>query len=302
MTSSEDLKSIGSQTKSRRTLFRRLALIALVLACLAGTYGFYLVFRFHEDVALLQKNKAVLWVNIDTDDSKNVLQEYEKAPAHRIIPGPLLRYRRSVAVIDLSKQPTATAAENDRLFAILPHFHQLECLNLSGFQINTRRTRLLAQIEQLKGVIFNYCQLEPQALEPFRQLNSLSTLRFSGSTFSEQDFQQLLNGPLKETLRYLMLSNCAVTDQSAEALAQCRNLEVLALDGTQISDQTLKKLTGLTQLKFLMLDHTDITDAGVAGLSTLTSLIEISLSNTDISDDILDRLQKNIPDLRISDD
>lgn len=302
MSSNGDSTIVRMSKHNRRILVRRILIAALILLCVACAYSFFLVFQFHTHVAAFQKHHAGLLVNYAKDQGKPVVGNYGAAPGPFFIPGPFVRYHRSLYAIYLRQNPNSDPEEIDELFRLLSTFPKLEELQFEGFVINQDRAAAMARLPHLKEISLKRCQIKKSCLATLLQNRGLTHIGLSDSEFDEAELANLNQSAPNETLIGLSLSYCKVTDQSVSILSQCRKLEFLELDGTQITDQSLKILARLPQLKVLILDHTNVTDAGVGYLSSTPNLVELSLSNTSASDTMLETLKQEIPALRVSDD
>ena len=80
-------------------------------------------------------------------------------------------------------------------------------------------------------------------------------------------------------LETLVLSECLITDRSAEILGSFPQLKNLYLDRVPITDQTMKHIAQLENLEKLDIQRTKVTDAGVLELHTLTKLREIRIGD-----------------------
>ena len=116
----------------------------------------------------------------------------------------------------------------------------------------------------------------------------------SFAAFSERSVRKpVLVCPLLRRLlhlRYLGLSQTAITDADLENIDRLAGLTTLHLGNTPITDAGLVHLKGLTQLRALWLDDTQVTDAGLEHLKCLTGLTHLRLSGTSISDRGLEHL------------
>ncbi|WP_291177633.1 hypothetical protein [Gimesia sp.] len=302
MSANVETEPVRLNQKNRRILLRRGLIAALIAICALVVWSVFLVMRFHSNVSAFQNQKAQLLVFDENEAGDITIHDYGTMPGPAFIPKPFLNYHRSVTWMDWKWQPESSPEEVDDLFALLPEFHKLEELYLSGFQIDQKRAAALTQIPQLRHLTIEASQLEKSVLTSLLKEKRLKSISLAGSTFQEEELDALKHVSEKETLVTLLLSNCQVTDRTAAVLSECRNLETLQLDGTQITDTGLKMLARLPHLKVLVLDHTAVTDAGVKYLSATPELVELSLSNTGVSDEVLDSLKQELPALRISDD
>ncbi|MDF1744868.1 MAG: hypothetical protein P1V19_14320 [Gimesia sp.] len=302
MNSDVEPKLVGATHNNRRVLIRRGLIGALVFVCITIAYSFFVVIQFHTTIVAFQKQKAYLIVTYQNDRGEPVETVYGGAKEPLFIPGPLLRYHRSLSGIELYRQTITSPEELDELFDLLSHFPRLNYLGLEGFHINQERAIKISQLRNLKTIGLKKCKIEKSCLESLLNIDGLTFVGLPDSEFSESELETLTRGPTKETLTGLNLSYCDISDRGASMISRLRNLESLELDGTQITDQGLKILARLPRLKVLVLDHTGVTDYGVGYLSSTPNLVELSLSNTSASDAMLETLKREIPALRVSDD
>lgn len=302
MSSPDDIRSIGAAERDRRTLIRRALITAVILLVVTLIYSLFQIALFHERVAFLQKHGADLETEFHNSQGELVRGGYEDAPDKSFMPGPLLRFQRSIQGVHLSRSSRISDAEIDESFELLSTFPQLKWLTLEGFHINPPRAAALARLTQLESLALRTCSIDESCLATVLERAQLKYVSLASSRFRETELARFREPPAQETLRSLSLSNCPVTDQAAQLICGCNQLEFLELDGTQVSDQGVKMLARLPRLKVLILDHTPVTDSGVAYLSATPQLVELSLSNTSTSEEMLESLQQEIPALRVSDD
>ena len=96
------------------------------------------------------------------------------------------------------------------------------------------------------------------------------------------------------------LDRSKVTDvdlRHLEGLDQLPNLEIAV---TEITDAGLRHIKGLRHLHALLLDKTQITDAGLEYLSGMNQLQTLRLSQTKVTDAGVAKLQKALPNCKIS--
>ncbi|QDT30180.1 leucine-rich repeat domain-containing protein [Gimesia panareensis] len=302
MSNTDDIQSIGSTDRVRRTLLRRSLIITTILLAAALIYSVFQIVRFHEQVAFLQKQGAELETEYRNHKGEQRRVFYEDAPGRLFIPGPVLRYQRSLIGVHLTRSPRISEAETDQFFELLTKFPRIKWVTLEGFHINQQRASALARLKQIESLALRNCTIDESCLATLLERNDLKYFSLADSKFNETELAVFRKQPARDTLRSLSLSNCPVTDQTANLICGCNQLIFLELDGTRISDKGVKILARLPSLKVLVLDHTDVTDSGVAYLSATPHLVELSLSNTSTSDEMLESLQLEIPALRVSDD
>jgi Leucine-rich repeat (LRR) protein len=101
-------------------------------------------------------------------------------------------------------------------------------------------------------------------------------------------------------LRRLDLVAMKITDAGLEHLKGLTQLQELNLSSTQITDAGLADLKTLTQLQKLDLSCTQATDAGLVYLEGLTQLQELNLWGTKVTAEGVKKLQKALPNCKIS--
>ena len=105
-----------------------------------------------------------------------------------------------------------------------------------------------------------------------------------------------LNGmPYLESLE---LSDTLVTDAGLRSVQGLVRLKSLTLNNTRITDVGLENLTGLPKLRSLSLASTRITDAALAHLDEFKHLDALNLSDTEITDFGLESLYR-LPQLHV---
>ena len=126
----------------------------------------------------------------------------------------------------------------------------------------------------------------------------------------------------QQTLTWLDLTGCPVSDQSVPVFSVLRNLEEVTLDSTDISDPTVEVLADLPRLETLDLAHTKVTDKALSllagkstlevlyltgtgisdqaagDLETMVNLIILELTGTRMSDSVVERVKSNLPKLQ----
>ena len=89
--------------------------------------------------------------------------------------------------------------------------------------------------------------------------------------------------PVSDYIVTADLSNTAITDKSASAIAGMKHVRTLRLMHTKIGDTTIQSLGGLEQLELLSIFDTPVTGAALPALSRLPKLRHIYANNTKIS-------------------
>ena len=175
---------------------------------------------------------------------------------------------------------------------------------------NAHRNRLAKQIFRKLGA--EYVTSESND-------NAVTSIDFIGKPVTDEHMVYL---KLLTKLNQVKLGNTKVTDAGLKHLKGLTKLQSLNLWGTNVTDAGLEHLKGmtmlkslnlsdtdvtglehlkgLTNLKTLYLDYTKVTDAGLENLKGLKSLRSLGLTNTNVTDEGVKKLQKALPDCRIS--
>ncbi len=231
----------------------------------------------------------------------------------------------------LVASPKVTSSGIEALAASTP---QLECLSISGTQVNDQGICAVASVcRKLKKLDFSWTNTGDTALEGLG-LNS-STLEDLRCPRQITDKGLLAITQSFPNLRHISVGGSKVTDASLEPLLRrsIRQLETLAIGGTQITDGLFRRLFGAPSvqqerlaapvLRFLDLswtavgdeaimcivsaspavEHLDLwgtqlTDAGLEAIAPLVSNLQnIALANTKVTDDGILALSKHTPNL-----
>lgn len=104
-----------------------------------------------------------------------------------------------------------------------------------------------------------------------------------GAKFDDNELGAL--AALSQRIVIADLSNTAITDRSASAIAAMRHLRVLRLVHTKITDVTVQSLGSLDQLESLSIFDTPVTSAAMPEISHLPKLRHIYAGRTKISVD-----------------
>ncbi len=99
-------------------------------------------------------------------------------------------------------------------------------------------------------------------------------------------------------LEQLFLDNTGVSDKAMPMLAALTNLEELDLAETQVTDAGMSHIAKLTNLKALWLGGTQVTDRGLEQLGTLKNLQLLDVKRTVVTPDAIQRLKKQLPQLK----
>ena len=98
----------------------------------------------------------------------------------------------------------------------------------------------------------------------------------------------------------LHLKGTKITDAGLAHLKGLTGLRRLHLETTAVGDAGIENLKGLTELEYLNLYGTNVTDASLEHLAGLKKLRRLCLWQTGVTDEGVVRLEKALPDVRIT--
>jgi len=170
-------------------------------------------------------------------------------------------------------------------------------LNLRGTPVTDEHMARLKWLTKLNRVDLKGTQVTDAGLEHLQGVTKLETLDLSDTKITNAGLEHLKG---LKSLAHLNLSNTNVTGAGLERLKGLPKLRELFLQGTNVADVGLKHLNEIKSLQTLWLYNTKITDAGLEHLKGLKSLRSLGLTNTNVTDEGVKKLQKALPDCRIS--
>ena len=107
-------------------------------------------------------------------------------------------------------------------------------------------------------------------------------------------------GALAENVTELDLGDTQASDEGLKMLSGFNKLTYLDLHDTGVTDATVEAIVGLQYLEYLNLYGTSITDASLPNIAKLKRLKAIYIWKTEISEEGADKLQRALPDAKIS--
>ena len=105
--------------------------------------------------------------------------------------------------------------------------------------------------------------------------------------------------PLREQIVHLDLSGSALTDETAQILADFPHLARLNLARSGLTDRAMQQVSGLQYLDYLNISQTAVTDAGLEYLKKLPRLQNLYIWQSAISPKGIQSLQKSAPNVQI---
>jgi uncharacterized membrane protein len=141
-----------------------------------------------------------------------------------------------------------------------------------------QRASLAPMVVQLQKRFPNIVDYESRA-----SADIVLSASWMGAKFDDDELAAL--AALGERIVIADLSNTAITDRSASAIAAMRHLRILHLMRTKITDVTMQSLGSLDQLESLSIFDTPVTAAALPAISHLPKLRHIYAGGTKISVD-----------------
>lgn len=151
----------------------------------------------------------------------------------------------------------------------------------------------LTKLGKLKKIRVSNSAISAKALEILAKMESLEDIDLSQSAVD--DIGRLARLP---KLKRLNLYSTKVKDVSLDSLKNFRSAETLVwlnLDRCSVTDAAISKLEPLKNLEWLHLGRTALTDVGLEGLARLTSLKEVSITNTQVTSAGVENLRSALP-------
>lgn len=144
--------------------------------------------------------------------------------------------------------------------------------------VQKQRAALAATVAQLQKQYPDTLDYESRG-----SANLVVNMSLRGSKFGDEDLAALK--PLASQIVEADLSNTAITDRSAAAIAAMKHLRVLRLAHTKITDATVLALAGLNQLESVSVFGTAVTPAALSILAQVPKLQHIYVGETKITVD-----------------
>ena len=175
---------------------------------------------------------------------------------------------------------------------VLPHIatiKQLRSLEAEDAAIIGVELGALAALEDLQKLNLLRTYVSEVEFEPLSVLAKLRDLRLRGTAVRATVLNSLVAS--KDTLVYLDLTECPISDDELVAIEPFQSLETLEMWQTSLGDAGLTHLGKLANLKSLNISKSpNVTSAGVAELLHLANLTKLNLSETGIDDAALETL------------
>ncbi|MEW4452249.1 hypothetical protein AB1L30_06130 [Bremerella sp. JC817] len=166
---------------------------------------------------------------------------------------------------------------------------QLEFLSVSAPLADTKmRFEFLGAIENLISLRMRGIQQEVP-IAALANLNHLQSIELNACPAI--DFEGLDQLAKLEFLDSVSLTQCNLTDQQLEDLAQIKQLGLLSIDGEQLTNAGIAQLVALKNLHHLTIaDGKQITDEALASVAQLRKLSELELVSLSITDEGIQHL------------
>lgn len=149
---------------------------------------------------------------------------------------------------------------------------------------------MLGSLPKLELLQVRDISIGDKGLEPLKGAGSLTHVRLTGTSISDQTFANLAAVP---TLQTLDVDGVTLRGQGLRTLARSGRLRYLVIANAPLTDDDLAGLNGLQGLTTLKLKGTEITGSGLKHLSKLPSLVNLTLVDSPIQDHSLTDLNPN---------
>jgi hypothetical protein len=183
---------------------------------------------------------------------------------------------------------------------VVPTFANLRRLLLKETQATDAALAHIRGMRHLERIyLWDASLLTNKGVEHLATLPSLKYVHLSQSAISDE---ALLHFSRIETLEGLSLQQNSFTDEGMRHLTPLKNLKELYVGLGQISvtDVGLEPLSKLENLETLDLQHSAITDDGLIYLVNLKKLRSLWLNGTRVTKPAADMLQQAIPGLQVT--
>jgi len=166
-------------------------------------------------------------------------------------------------------------------------------------KITDKALEYIGTLVNLRGLDLNSCMaISDNGVASLRNLEKLEELDFNYCPITIKGVSYLRS---HKNLKFLSLRMCHKIEGDALIhLKGLRNLQELHLSFTSVSDEELRHLVTLENLDSLWLTFTSISDNGLQYIEKLRGLKTLELSVTDVTDQGIAKLQKALPECKIT--
>ena len=140
---------------------------------------------------------------------------------------------------------------------------KLRKIRLSKTAITDDAAKILAQIPTLEDIDVSQTLFGDNGLKTLQPLGKLKRLNLYRTKITDKGLTGLKDFPSRQTLVWLNVDRCSLTDEAIPLLFPLENLEWLHLGWTRLTDAGLAKLAGLQTLKEIFITHTNVTLDGI---------------------------------------
>lgn len=210
---------------------------------------------------------------------------------------------------DIKIMHGARAISDEELGVYLDHKYT-DHINISGNPGNHSRVtksglELLAEIEQLKYVTYEYANIDEDEMQALSNVKNLLYISVRHSNFDEESLEvlyrheKLVEIDISDTvstgaalghidaasrLRWIRMANTNVTSSSMSRLS-AKQLDLLDLSNTSVRWHQLGSLARRIQIDNLILRGTEIDNSDLQILKQISGLRSLVLSSTDVGDE-----------------
>ena len=151
----------------------------------------------------------------------------------------------------------------------------------------------------VQWVYLTNTQVTDAGLEHLKGLTAIQLLALKNTQVTDAGLEHIKSLTAMQTLG---LSGTQVTDAGLEHIKGFKVLRTLGLSDTHVTDAGLEHLKGLTAMKeqLDLSNNPQVTDAGLEHLMGLTAMQTLWLNGTQVTDAGVARLQKALPNCKIS--
>ncbi len=182
--------------------------------------------------------------------------------------------------IGAGASPTLAAdAIKDAPASVAPAVAEVTFPEIDAAAVDKLRAPLSATVAQLQKRFPDVIEYESRA-----SASLVVNVSLMGARFGDDELAALK--PIAGQIVVADFSDTAITDRSAAAIANMRNLRVLRLVRTRITDATMQALGSLDQLQSLSIFGTAVTPAALQSMAHLPNLQHLYVGETRISPNV----------------
>lgn len=275
----------------KRYEFKALLFALVVLVCLAGTSGYFVITTSAnkaKDSAVTLDDSAIAKQIIERDGNSDRVDLHNLKVTDKMLE--LFAGPTKPTSVDLSN--TLVVGPGLANLIHLP----LKSLSLASSPVTSRGLEEIKHMENLEKLDLSNTAISDDGLLHLRPLKNLHELDVSGDAIGAQTCAMVKYWPHITVLKANKTK--ILNDQPYTNLAQSTSLKTLSLANSQVRSDDLKALAP-GHFENLNLDGTGIDDATLNLLLPMKSLKTLSLKRCKISPQILDKFKLESPNLTV---